>query len=125
MGYEDFDVEQLLGRTIFSAEHSLATDGQAEVVLIVHLQLLHHNSCPFANSGKFRRGKLCDDTSRSDMKSLVSLDPEGRSSLPKFLVILRAKMDTVGPSVGDVVKRLEVKCRCGKSFRFDPRNSNT
>ena len=58
-------------------------------------------------------------------KSPVSLDPEGRSSLPKFLVILRAKMDTVGPSVGDVVRRLEVKCRCGKSFRFDPRNSNT
>ena len=59
---------------------------------------------------------MCDDVSRSDMKSLVSLDPEGRSSLPKFLVILRAKMDTVGPSVGDVVRRLEVKCRCGKSF---------
>ena len=61
---------------------------------------------------------MSDDASRYDLKSLVSLEPEGRSSLPKFLVILRAKMDTVGPSVGDVVRRLEVKCRCGKSFRF-------
>ena len=68
---------------------------------------------------------MSDDASRYDLKSLVSLEPEGRSSLPKFLVILRAKMDTVGPSVGDVVRRLEVKYRCGKSFRFDPRNSNT
>ena len=60
---------------------------------------------------------MSDNVSRSDLKSLVSMDPEGRFSLPKFLVILRAKMDTVG-SVGDVVRRLEVKCRCGKSFRF-------
>ena len=67
---------------------------------------------------------MSDNVSRSDLKSLVSMDPEGRFSLPKFLVILRAKMDTVG-SVGDVVRRLEVKYRCGKSFRFDPRNSNT
>ena len=67
---------------------------------------------------------MSDNVSRSDLKSLVSMDPEGRFSLPKFLVILRAKMDTVG-GVGDVVRRLEVKCRCGKSFRFDPRNSNT
>ena len=53
---------------------------------------------------------MSDNVSRSDLKSLVSMDPEGRFSLPKFLVILRAKMDTVG-GVGDVVRRLEVKCR--------------
>ena len=61
---------------------------------------------------------MCDDVSRSDLKSLVSLDPEGRSSLPKFLVILRAKVDTVAPSVGDVARRLEVKCRCGKMLQI-------